>query len=73
MQKELAATKRHPTIGNGAVIYAGATILGGETVIGEGAVIGGNAWITQSIPAHSLVLNTAEVVIKNRKEHVDTY
>lgn len=73
VQKELAATKRHPTIGDGVVIYAGATILGGATVIGEGAVIGGNAWITQSIPAQSLVLNTAEVVIKNRLEHVNTH
>lgn len=66
VQKELAATKRHPTIEDNVVIYAGATILGGETRIGESAVIGGNSWITQSIPAHALVLNTAEVTIKNR-------
>lgn len=73
VQKELAATKRHPSIGNEVVIYAGATILGGETVIGEGAVIGGNAWITQSIPPQSLVVNTAEVIIKNRLKHVNTH
>ena len=41
--------RRHPTIGDGVVIYANATILGGDTVIGEGAVIGGGAWITRSV------------------------
>lgn len=53
--KELASTKRHPTIEDDVVIYAGATILGGKTVIGQGSVIGGNVWITQSVPAHSRV------------------
>ncbi len=47
--------KRHPTIRNDVTIYAGATILGGETVIGEGCVIGANTWITESVPAHTLV------------------
>lgn len=73
VQKELAATKRHPTIEDNVVIYAGATILGGETRIGEHAVIGGNSWITQSIPANALVVNTAEVIIKNRTPHVHTH
>ena len=47
--------KRHPTIGNGCIIYAGATILGGDTVIGDGSVIGGNVWLTKSTPPGSRV------------------
>ncbi len=47
--------KRHPTIGNGCIIYAGATILGGDTVIGDGCVIGGNVWLTHSLAAGSTV------------------
>ena len=43
--------KRHPTIEDGAVVYANATILGGDTVIGAGAIVGGNAWVTTSVPA----------------------
>jgi serine O-acetyltransferase len=49
VQKDLAKTKRHPSIGDNVVIYAGATILGGDTVIGEGAIIGGNTWIVKSV------------------------
>jgi serine O-acetyltransferase len=55
VQKELAQTKRHPTIHNNVVIYSGATILGGETVVGENSVVGGNVWITKSIPAGSKI------------------
>ena len=36
VRKELANTKRHPTVGDDVVIYANATILGGDTVIGRG-------------------------------------
>jgi serine O-acetyltransferase len=59
--KRMAQTKRHPTIGDDVVIYANATILGGDTVIGEGSRIGGNVWLTQSVPAHSVVTPTARV------------
>lgn len=55
VNKEDADSKRHPTIGDGVVIYAGATILGGETHIGEGSVVGGNVWLTKSVPAHSKI------------------
>nr|WP_205573370.1 serine O-acetyltransferase EpsC [Flavisolibacter nicotianae] len=55
VKKEMAFTKRHPTVEDHVVIYAGATILGGETVIGHHSVIGGNVWITESIPPGSLV------------------
>ena len=53
VRKDMARTKRHPTIGDRVVIYAGATILGGETVIGEDSIIGGNTWIVRSLPAGS--------------------
>ncbi|ROI08406.1 serine acetyltransferase [Chryseobacterium sp. H3056] len=64
--KELANVKRHPTIENGVVIYANATILGGDTVIGENSVIGGNVWITESVPANSVVFHKGQVTVKNK-------
>ena len=47
--------QRHPTIRNDVTLYANATILGGKTVIGRGATIGGNTFITESVPAHTVV------------------
>lgn len=47
--------KRHPTVEDGVVIYAHATILGGTTVIGRGSTIGGNVFLTESVPANSIV------------------
>lgn len=64
VEKSLAATKRHPTIEDNVTIYAGATILGGDTVIGKDSVIGGNAFITHSIPAKSMVYYNNELSIK---------
>lgn len=64
VEKELAGTKRHPTIEDDVVIYAGATILGGQTVIGAGSVIGGNVWITRSIPAGAKVYYRGELDIR---------
>ena len=61
VEKRMARTKRHPTIGDDVVIYANATILGGDTVIGDGSRIGGNVWLTRSVPAHSVVTPTARV------------
>lgn len=55
VRKDMARTKRHPTIEDGVVIYAGATILGGDTVIGAGSIIGGNTWIVRSVPANSRI------------------
>ena len=55
VQKELANSKRHPTIEDEVTIYAGATILGGRTVIGRGSIIGGNVWLTESVPANSRI------------------
>jgi len=65
--KELADSKRHPTLEDNVTIYAGATILGGRTVIGRGSVIGGNVWITSSVPPFSVVYNKpADYRVKNR-------
>lgn len=66
VSKDKAEIKRHPTIGNNVTLYANATILGGNTTIGDDAVIGGNVWITQSIPAKSMVYHKSEIIIKNK-------
>ena len=55
VKKDLASTKRHPTIGDNVTIYANATILGGDVFIGENSIIGANVCITQSIPENSIV------------------
>jgi serine O-acetyltransferase len=61
VKKKLQSIKRHPTIENDVVIYANSSILGGETVVGRNCVIGGNVWLTQSIPAGSVVFNKLEM------------
>jgi serine O-acetyltransferase len=58
VRKELSQVKRHPTIGNGVVIYANATILGGDTVVGDDSIIGGNVWLTHSVPPKSIVTHS---------------
>lgn len=58
--KNMANTKRHPTVEDHVVIYSGATILGGETVIGHHSIVGGNVWLVKSLPPHSKVYHTAE-------------
>jgi len=59
--------KRHPTIGDGVIIYAGAVILGGDTVIGDGCVVGGSVFVTRSIPAgHMAVQRQPELVVKSK-------
>ena len=55
VKKELAQTKRHPTIEDNVVIYAGTTILGGNTVIGKNSIIGGNVWLTKSVLPNSRI------------------
>jgi serine O-acetyltransferase len=61
VNKKLANTKRHPTIGNDVVIYANATILGGNTVVGDRSIIGGNVWLTSSVPRRSIVQFSSRV------------
>jgi len=60
VRKDMAQTKRHPTIADRVVIYAGATILGGDTIIGEDSIIGGNTWIVKSVPAKSRIYYKSE-------------
>lgn len=67
VKKDMAFTKRHPTVEDGVVIYSGATILGGDTVIGRDSVIGGNVWLTESVPAGSLVYHNPEITIVEGK------
>ncbi|MEJ2632840.1 MAG: hypothetical protein P8011_08460 [Acidihalobacter sp.] len=52
--------KRHPTIEDDVVLYAGCTILGGDTNIGQGSIIGGNVWVTNSVPANTVITFDAE-------------
>lgn len=66
--RDLRSVKRHPTIGNGVVIYANATILGGDTVIGDGVIIGGGTFITKSVEENTQVyLDAKKLPIKSRK------
>jgi serine O-acetyltransferase len=59
--------KRHPTVENGATLYANATVLGGQTVIGAGSVIGGSVFLTRSVPPRSRVsLNDPELRVASR-------
>lgn len=67
VRKELAKTKRHPTVQDRVVIYSGATILGGETVIGHDSIIGGNVWITKSVAPHCRIYYTGYI----RQQHKD--
>lgn len=69
VSKDMKNAKRHPTVEENVCIYANATILGGETTIGKDSIVGGNAWVTKSIPAKSIVLNiiTTEVKVKEMK------
>ena len=67
VKKELASTKRHPTIENNVTIYANATILGGDVVIGENSIIGANVCIMQSVPANTTVIYKSENKIINNQ------
>lgn len=61
VRKDLADSKRHPTLEDRVVVYAGATILGGETVIGRDSIVAGNAFVTRSVPPNSLVARSGAV------------
>ncbi len=67
ISKDMAQTKRHPTIEDHVVIYSGASILGGDTVIGHHSVIGGNVWLTKSVPPGSLVYHDPEITVLEGK------
>ena len=75
-ETELAGTtlnkgKRHPTIGNGAVIGAGAIVLGPIT-IGDGARVGAGSVVTRPVPAGATVVGVpGRIVEEHRKMAVD--
>jgi S-sulfo-L-cysteine synthase (O-acetyl-L-serine-dependent) len=68
VSKEMAETKRHPTIEDHVVIYAGATILGGNTVIGINSIIGGNVWITKSVKENSMAYHNPQLKIREKNK-----
>lgn len=67
ISKDMAYTKRHPTVEDDVIIYAGATVLGGETIIGHHSVIGGNVWLTDSVAPGSLVYHQPEITVVEGK------
>jgi serine O-acetyltransferase len=68
VRKETEGTKRHPTIEDNVIIYAGSCILGGNTTIGNDSVIGGNVWLTETVPAFSIVYHKSDVKIRDKSE-----
>jgi len=41
--------------------------LGGNTIIGHSSVIGGNVWLTESVPAQSVIYHKAQINIEKAK------
>lgn len=66
VKKEQASMKRHPTIEDDVIIYAGSTILGGDTVVGRQSIVGGNVWLTESLPARTIVYQQPNNHIRKR-------
>ena len=69
VSKNMASTKRHPTIENDVIIYAGSAILGGDTIIGHDCIIGGNVWLTESVPPYSMVYNQNKMTVRERSDN----
>lgn len=67
VEKDMAKSKRHPTIEDDVVIYSQAVILGGDTTIGRSSVVGGNVWLTESVPPHSIIYHKSEVRMRQSK------
>ena len=59
--------KRHPTIGNGAIIGAGAQVLGPIT-IGANARVGANAVVVQDVPAGVAVVGIPAKAVQPQKK-----
>lgn len=68
VSRQLVKKKRHPSIGHNVVIYAGATILGGDTSVGDDTIIGGNVWLTESVPAGSVVFHKSEINVRSQSQ-----
>jgi serine O-acetyltransferase len=57
---------RHPILEDHVTVYSNTSILG-RVRIGANTVIGGNVWLTQDVPANSIVLQSnPEIRIKNK-------
>ena len=57
---------RHPILEDYVTVYSNTSILG-RVRIGHDTVVGGNIWLTQDVPANSIVLqSTPEIRIKNK-------
>ena len=57
---------RHPILEDHVTVYSNTSILG-RVRIGHDTVIGGNVWLTQDVPANSIVLQSnPEIRIKNK-------
>ena len=57
---------RHPILEDHVTVYSNTSILG-RVRIGHDTIIGGNVWLTQDVPANSIVLqSTPEIRIKNK-------
>jgi serine O-acetyltransferase len=72
VEKSMSASKRHPTIEDRVVLYSHATILGGGTTIGHDSVVGGNVWLTESVPAFSVVSQKRELRLRSGTSGVST-
>lgn len=65
-QGRLIDIPRHPILEDRVTVYSNTSILGRVT-IGHDTVIGGNVWLTQDVPANSIVLQSnPEIRIKNK-------
>ena len=58
-------TKRHPTIGDRALLGAGSTILG-PIVVGDDAKVGAGAVVLDPVPAHATVVGIPAEVARQR-------
>ena len=59
---------RHPILEDHVTVYSNTSILG-RVRIGHDTIIGGNIWLTQDVPANSIVLqSTPEIRIKNKSK-----
>ena len=57
---------RHPILEDRVTVYSNTSILGRVT-IGHDTIIGGNVWLTQDVPANSIVQQTRpDIRIKNK-------
>lgn len=61
--------KRHPTVGDNAIIGTGAKVLG-PILIGTGAKIGANAVVLQDVPAKATAVGIPAKIINTKKPKI---